>query len=193
MRATTLFAAVAAFAIPTTVVGAIAVNQAAGSLEGMGITPTHDFPVNATIFDIDISDPDAKGFRTIEVSVPVEAIDTDSGGRDAHMRSSIFKGYKEAGKSAVVFQARTDSALEAGPVQLDGRLTIVGQARPLTVTATISGTDPLRAQGKASINLDDWGIKTPGIGPMKVDPNVTMGFDVELPAPSGSADISMAD
>lgn len=193
MRATTLIAALAAFTIPTTVVGAIAVNQAAGSLEGMGITPTHDFPVTATLFDIDIGDPDANGYRAITVSVPVEAIDTNNGGRNSHMRGTIFDGYKEAGKSAVVFQARTDSALAAGPIQLDGRLTIVGQARPVTVTASISGTDPLRAQGKATINLDEWGIKTPGIGPMKVNPQVTMGFDVQLPAPSATAELSSAN
>ncbi len=193
MRAITTVAALAAFAVPTTVIGAIAISQAAGSLEGTGITPTHDFPVTATLFDIDISDPDAKGYRTIEVSVPVEAIDTDNGGRDSHMRGTIFDGYQEAGKSAVVFQARTDTPLEAGSVQLDGRLSIVGQARPVTVTATISGTDPLRAQGSATINLDDWGIKTPGFGPMKVNPEVTMGFDVELPAPTGSADLSMVE
>jgi polyisoprenoid-binding protein YceI len=191
MRATTLIAA-AAFAIPTAVVGAIAVDQAAGSLEGMGITPTHDFPVSATLFDIAISDEDAEGFRTVEVSVPVEAIDTDNGGRNSHMRGTIFDGYEEAGKSAVVFLARTDADLAAGPVQLDGRLSIVGQARPVTVTATISGSDPLRAKGSATINLDDWGIKTPGMGPMKVNPQVTMGFDVELPVPA-SAGLSLAD
>jgi len=193
MRTTTLVAALAAFAIPTTVVGAIAVNQAAGSLEGMGITPTHDFPVSATLFDIEISDPDTKGYRAITVSVPVESIDTNSGGRNAHMRGTIFDGYKDAGKSAVVFQARTNTDLAAGPIQLDGRLTIVGQARPVTVTATLSGTDPVRAQGKATINLEEWGIKTPGIGPMKVNPEVTMGFDVELPAPSATAELSLAE
>ncbi len=193
MRTTTLVATLAAFAIPTTVVGAIAVNQAAGTLEGMGITPTHDFPVTASSFDIAISDPDAKGFRTIEVQVPVEAIDTNNGGRNSHMRGTIFDGYKEAGKSLVVFQARTDSTLTAGPVTLDGRLTIVGQARPITVTATISGTDPLHAKGAATINLDEWGISTPGFGPMKVNPQVTMGFDVELPAPGATAELSLAE
>jgi polyisoprenoid-binding protein YceI len=193
MRAITTAAALVAFAIPTTVIGAIALDQAAGSLEGMGITPTHDFPVKATQFDITISDPDAEGFRSVEVSVPVEAIDTNNGGRDSHMRGTIFDGYKEAGKANVVFEARTDSELTAGPITLDGRLSIVGQARPVTVTATISGTDPLRAQGKATIDLEEWGIKTPGFGPMKVDPTVTMGFDVELPAPSGTAEVSLAD
>lgn len=193
MRTTTLFAAVAAIAIPATVIGGIAVDQAAGTLSGMGITPTHDFPVNATQFDISISDPDSKGYRAVEVQVPVEAIDTDSGGRNAHMRSSIFDGYKDPGKSAVVFQARTDSDLTAGPVQLDGRLSILGQGRPVTVTATLSGTDPVRAQGSATINLEDWGIKTPGFGPMKVNPEVSMGFDVELPALGADADLSLAE
>jgi polyisoprenoid-binding protein YceI len=192
MRALTA-AALVAFAIPTTVIGAIALDQAAGSLEGMGITPTHDFQVKATQFDIEISDPDAKGFRTVVVRVPVEAIDTNNGGRNSHMRGTIFDGYQESGRSAVVFEARTDSALAAGPVSLEGRLSIVGQARPVTVTATLSGTDPLRAQGKATIDLDDWGIKTPGFGPMKVDPTVTMGFDVQLPSPNGTAELSMAE
>ncbi len=193
MRTSTLLAAAAAFAIPATVIGGIAVDQAAGTLGGMGITPTHDFPVNATQFAISISDPDSDGFRTVEVRVPVEAIDTNNGGRNSHMRGTIFDGYQQAGKDAVVFQARTDGDLVAGPVKLDGRLSILGQGRPLTVTATISGTDPLRAQGSATIDLDAWGIKTPGIGPMKVDPRVTMGFDVRLPAPDGAAGLSQAE
>jgi polyisoprenoid-binding protein YceI len=193
MRTTTLFAAVTACVIPATVIGGIAVDHAAGTLSGMGITPTHDFPVSATLFDISISDPDSKGYRRVEVQVPVEAIDTNSGGRNAHMRSSIFDGYEDPGKSAVVFQARTDSDLSAGPVQLDGRLSILGQGRPVTVIATISGTDPLRAEGSATINLDDWGIKTPGMGPMKVSPEVSMGFDVELPAPGAAAGLSQAE
>ena len=186
MRTTTLFAAVAAFALPATVVGAIAIDQAAGIFSGTGLTPTHDFPVSASLFDIEISDPDAEGYRMVEVTVPVEAIETNNNARNNHMRGTIFEGYESPGKSAVVFQARTNTPLEAGSITLDGRLSILGQARPVTVTATISGTDPLRARGSATIDLDAWGIETPGMGPMKVDPKVSMGFDVQLPAPTAS-------
>ncbi len=193
MRTATLIASLAAFAaIPATVVGAIALDEAAGTLAGTGITPTHDFPVNATNFEVTISDPDVKGYRTIEVRVPVLAVDTNNEARNKHVRATIFDGFETSGKDFVVFNARTDTPLEAGSVALDGRLSILGQGRPLTVTATISGTDPLRAQGSAIINLDDWGIETPGFGPMKVNPEVTMGFDVELPA-SAAAELTLVD
>ncbi len=193
MRAKPLIAILAAFALPATVVGAIALDQASGAIAGTGITPTHDFPVKATSFGIEISDADTEGYRAIEVRVPVLAIDTDNEGRNKHMRNTIFDGFDAAGKDLVVFNARTDTPLEAGSVALDGRLSILGQGRPVTVTATISGTDPLRAQGSATIDLDDWGIKTPGFGPMKVKSEVTMGFDVALPAPASNADVADAE
>jgi hypothetical protein len=192
MRTSSLIVALAGLAVVPVAVGAIAVDQIAGTLAGTGVTPTHDFPVDATRFDIRISDPDADGFRNVEVRVPVLAIDTDSEGRNKHMRNTIFEGHEAPGKGEVVFQARTDSPLSAGSVQLDGRLSILGRAQPLTVTATLSGEVPLRAEGSATIDLGLWGIDPPGFGPMRVSDQVSMGFDVMLPVPR-APDLSQAE
>ncbi len=183
METRTLIASLAALAvIPATVGAAIQLDQTAGSLAGSGTTPTHDFEVNATAFDLEISDPDAEGFRAVTVTVPVLAIDTNNAKRNSHMRNTIFEGFEQAGKDLVVFNARTDSAFEPGPITLNGRLSLLGQGRPVTVTADITGTDTLTATGSATIDLSLWNIDMPGMGPMKVSEQVQMGFKVDLPA-----------
>lgn len=176
----------AAILLPATV-AAFQLGPAAGTLAGMGTTPTHDFPVKATDYTLEVSDWNKQGQRTVTVTVPVEAIDTNNNARNRHMRNTIFEGY-EAGHPDLVFTARTDAALAPGSLTLDGALEIVGQLRPVTVALELSGQGALLdAQGTATVDLEDYGIDTPGFGPMKVDPVVDLEIDMEVPADDSAA------
>jgi polyisoprenoid-binding protein YceI len=65
---------------------------------------------------------------------------------------------------------------------LDGQLTLVGQTRPVRVTATIQiRPDTLRARGSFTVKQTDFGIKPYSGGPggtVKVADRVTFNFDV---------------
>lgn len=65
--------------------------------------------------------------------------------------------------------------------RLDGKLTLVGQTRPVQVDATVQvGPDTLRARGTFAVNQTDFGIKPYSGGPggtVKVANKVTFDFD----------------
>jgi len=169
-----------ALLVPMTLLAATRLDQTVGSLSGRGTTPSHTFEVNASEFEVQLSDPDDAGSRDITVRVPVSAITTGNSLRDMHMRESVFKGFLDAGKDMVVFSAKTDAPLSPGHVAISGQLSILGVSRTQEVTIDLAGS-PLVATGSASVDLANWGIDTPGMGPMKVEEKVPMNFQIRVP------------
>lgn len=170
-------------AIPA--IGSTIINETNGTLKGVGKTPTHNFPVNAKTFNIELSESDSPDKTKIVVNVPVLSIDTENDLRNSHMWSGVFAGYEEPGKGYVVYTATTDSPLKPGPIELNGELSILGQNQPVKVTATITDENgSMMATGSADIDLDLWGIETPKMGPIKVNSVVGMSFSIKIPIDS---------
>ncbi len=165
--------------LPVLVIGALTINQSGGTMKGEGHARTHDFPVIAQTFDIQISDPDDAGMRTLLVTVPVKDITTTIGLRNMHMRASMFdvKEYPN-----ITFSALLDYPIQPGEYSLDGTLTINGVEKSHLLKVNLVNKDgALTAAGSTSITLSDYDLPLPGMGPMKVLDHVEMSFDVTLP------------
>jgi polyisoprenoid-binding protein YceI len=167
--------------LPVVAAAGLKLGQAAGYLKGGGTTPSHDFPVLAKSFDIEVSTPDAGGQRRVRVRVPVEAITTDNFMRDAHMRSAIFGAGLSKGIKEVEFVAQTAAPVVAGPLSLDGTLSINGVGKPHRLALEVAGEQVLRVQGQTTISLSAYGIDAPGMGPMKVADAVTLQLQLDVP------------
>lgn len=168
--------------LPIFVFGAIIINEDIGNISGSGGTKSGEvFPVIAQSFNLNISEP-LESKRTVNVTVPVESITTEKWMRDIHMRMSVFdKSYPN-----VVFKAVTENELEPGNVTLDGELTINGIQKPKSVSLELKEIHgSLEAAGSFEISLDNYGIKSPGMGPMKVSDKVSINFKFSVP-PDGS-------
>lgn len=154
----------------------ISVTEQNGTLQGLGHAKSHDFPVIAQQFTIQVSDPDSSGLRAIQVTIPVQEISTENFMRNAHMRMAMFKGdYPE-----VTYQATATLAeLTAGNIPLRGSLTINGIAKPYEFSIRLMpvGTQ-WRAAGSLQIKPTDFKMGLPGMGPMKVQDQVDLNLDV---------------
>ncbi|MFQ6611708.1 MAG: YceI family protein [Fidelibacterota bacterium] len=171
--------AITSLLLPALVVGALVMSQSNGTLSGEGHARTHDFPVIAQTFDINISDQNETGNRTITVTVPVKDITTTIGMRNMHMRTSMFdvKNYPD-----ITFSANFNYPLHAGNYVLDGALTINGVEKPHSLKVKLVNEDgALKATGSTKITLSDYDLPMPGMGPMKVLDHVEMTFDVNVP------------
>lgn len=166
------------FLLPVFIVGALTLTHENGILAGTGYTRTHDFPVTATEFDITISDPDEQGIRTVDVTVPVKAIDTGRSLRNFHLTLSMLDAetYPE-----VTYHATTDAPLAPGLLTLDGELTINGvtKSHPLELTLVNEGA-ALFARGDTRLALTEFELPLVGMGPMKLLDKVDFSFDIEV-------------
>ncbi len=165
--------------LPIFVFGAIIINEDMGKITGSGETKSGEvFPVIAQSFNLDISEP-LERKRHVNVTVPVASITTEKWMRDIHMRMSVFdKSYPN-----VIFMAETENELEPGNVTLDGELTINGVQKPKSVSFEFKEIDgSLAAAGSIEISLNNFGIKSPGMGPMKVSDKVSIHFNFSVPS-----------
>lgn len=162
----------------TMMFGAVTLTEADGTLTGNGATKSgKTFPITAQNFEISISES-AAAVKTVTVTLPIKKITTDNWLRDAHMRMSIFKGDSKE----VRFTANTTADLTPGTLALTGDLTINGIAMPntLKLITTQNGSD-FQVEGSTTVLLSDYGIKPPGMGPMKVADSITLQFKVAVP------------
>ena len=58
-------ASLTAALLPASVFATFSLDATDGTIAGVGVTPTHDFPVVAKQFALDISDLDADGYRNL--------------------------------------------------------------------------------------------------------------------------------
>ena len=165
------------FLFPIIMVGAIHLSNDVGSIIGSGSSKNGDvFPVIAQEFNIHISDEISDG-RTIEVSIPVKKITTENWMRDKHMQMAIFDNEFPN----IVFRANTLLPIQPGNIELDGTLTINGKDRKHQLDLLLETVNSgITIKGNTQISLKEYGIKAPGMGPMKVFDLVLIDFDLKI-------------
>ena len=118
------------------------------------------------------------------MSLTVASLDCRNGTMNNHMRNAL----KAAQAPAIRFRATSVSVTPSGDaeaaVRLTGPLSMAGQDREVTVegTAVRAPSGELRFRGTKQLNMTEWGVRPPSLmmGTMRVNPNVTVGFDVVL-------------
>jgi polyisoprenoid-binding protein YceI len=118
-----------------------------------------------------------------EFSVPVATLDCRNQTMNGHMRNAL----KADAAPQIRFRATsvqvTPTSADAGTAKMEGTLTLGGQDKPVSIDATVAREDgQLRVRGSKRLVMTEWGVRPPTLmlGTMKVNPAVTVGFDVVL-------------
>lgn len=118
-----------------------------------------------------------------EITIPVASLDCHNGTMNGHMRTAL----KAATAPEIRFRATSVqvalTGADAGTAKLEGTLSMGGTDRPVSIDASVAREDgQLRVRGSKHLAMTDWGLRPPSLmlGAMKVNPNVTVGFDVVL-------------
>jgi polyisoprenoid-binding protein YceI len=125
-----------------------------------------------------------KTVRTVEVTVPVMALDCANGTMNSHLRKAL----KATEFPAVHFQLSQYDVVRGsageGTVELSGQLRIAGQEKPVAIDAVIAAdaSGALRVRGSKEILMSEFGVKPPSLmmGTMKVRDRVVVNFDIVL-------------
>jgi len=157
----------------------IVITEANGTLLGLGHARTHDFPVEARIFTVLVSDPDTSGYRTVDVEVSVNDLHSGNAMRDSHMRMSVLDRKKHP---LITFSSTVQLAeLHEGTVSLPGKLQINGVVKPYGLVLQLKQDgDQWFATGTFQIIPTDFGLPLVGMGPMKVLDKVDLDLNVRF-------------
>lgn len=85
-------------------------------------------------FKLDEKDPKQSAIRVV---IQAASIDTNSAGRDKHLRGSDFFNVEQFPE--VVFESKQVSKVEDGIYKVEGELSVHGVTKPLTVEAELIG------------------------------------------------------
>lgn len=114
-----------------------------------------------------------------EITIPISGLDCRNGTMNRHMRTAL-----KAGENPTLrFRATSVAVTPQGIVRMTGPLTIAGQTREVTINGTAARENgKLRVTGTRQINMTEYGVTPPRLmaGTMRVNPAVTLGFDVVL-------------
>lgn len=116
------------------------------------------------------------------ISIGVASLDCRNATMNGHMRNAL----KAAQAPTISFRANEVSLTPTGEgasASMSGELSIAGQTRQVSIDATVVEADgQLRVRGSKQINMTEWGVRPPSLmlGAMRVNPNVTVGFDVAM-------------
>jgi polyisoprenoid-binding protein YceI len=144
--------------------------------------------VNATVSTSSASPVSAtlageKAVTAVRIEVPARSLDCNNGTMNNHMMNAL----KASEHPSIVFRMTSyDLATQAekATVRLQGRLTLGGQERPVSMTAEArpgpNGT--LRIVGAQDVRLTEHGLRPPSLmmGTMKVGDVVKVNFDLIL-------------
>jgi polyisoprenoid-binding protein YceI len=130
----------------------------------------------------------------LEITIPADSLEVLSPSDTAEIRQvteTMRTQVLHVDQYPEIRFTATQAVLTATGLALDGELTLVGQTRPVKVTATVEvGPDTLKAHGSFAVNQTDFGIKPykggPG-GTVQVANRVLFDFDavgVREPAPT---------
>lgn len=157
----------------------IIITEANGTFEGLGHARSHDFPVEARIFTIEISDADTSGLRSVSVEVSVNDLHTGNGMRDTHMRMSILDRKKHP---LILFNSDVQMAeLQAGDVTLQGNLQVNGITKPYNFNLNLKqDNSQWFATGTFLIIPTDFDLPLVGMGPMKLLDKVDLNLNVRF-------------
>jgi polyisoprenoid-binding protein YceI len=133
----------------------------------------------------------------LDVTIPAESLEVLSPSDTAEIRQvteTMRTQVLHVDQYPEIRFTATQAVLTGKGLVLDGELTMVGQTRPVKVSATVDvGPDTLRARGSFAVNQTDFGIKPykggPG-GTVQVANRVQFDFDavgVREPATGQSA------
>ncbi len=157
----------------------IIITEADGSLAGSGHARSHDFPVEAEIFTIQVSETDTSGNRSISVEVSVNDLHTGNAMRDSHMRMSVLdrKKHPLITFSSKIFMPQ----LQAGDIALPGELQVNGVTKPYTFNLRLDqSAGKWKAIGNFQIIPTDFDLPLVGFGPMKVLDKVDLVLEVQF-------------
>jgi polyisoprenoid-binding protein YceI len=117
-----------------------------------------------------------------EITIAVADLDCRNGTMNGHMRRAL----KADQHSTIRFQAtsvQVTPSADGAAVRMNGRLTIAGEQRQVTVDGTgVEEGGGLRVRGTTRLDMTEYGVEPPRLmaGTMRVHPPVTVGFDVVL-------------
>lgn len=114
-----------------------------------------------------------------EITIPLASLDCRNGTMNGHMRNAL----KAEQNPTIRFRATSVAVTPEGAVRMTGPLTIAGQTRETTITGTAARQNgKLRVTGSKQITMTEYGVTPPRLmaGTMRVNPAVTIGFDVVL-------------
>lgn len=155
----------------------ITITEANGTLGGLGFARSHDFPVDAEIFTVTVSDADTSGHRELMVEVSVHDLDTGNAMRTSHMRMSLLDRKKYP---LITFKSQLVlPELAPGMITLPGTLQVNGinQSYDLSIDLKRQG-DKWQATGSFLIVPTDFDLPLVGMGPMKLLDKVELDLDV---------------
>lgn len=102
---------------------------------------------------------------SIEISVPLDKLDTGNEKRDQHLRSPDFFSAKEF--PAITYKSKSMTPSGDNAYDVTGELTLHGQTKPLNVKLEIlgagkgmKGQDIIGAQATFTIKRSEWGMNT---------------------------------
>lgn len=144
---------------------------------------TFDAQITANDLAIDAVLGGTKAVQTVDISVPVSALDCRNGTMNEHMRKAL----KAEEHPAIAFRltsydlAQADAAVRA---TLNGTLTMGGVEKPISFEADVTPADggALQVAGAVDVNMKEFGLKPPSLmlGTMKVRENVKVRFQIYL-------------
>jgi polyisoprenoid-binding protein YceI len=114
-----------------------------------------------------------------EITIPLASLDCRNGTMNGHMRNAL----KAEQNPTIRFRATSVAVSPEGAVRMTGPLTIAGQTRETTINGTAARQNgKLRVTGSKQLTMTDYGVQPPRLmaGTMRVNPAVTIGFDVVL-------------
>ncbi|HEU0052565.1 MAG TPA: YceI family protein [Longimicrobium sp.] len=113
------------------------------------------------------------------LTIPVASLDCRNQTMNGHLRKAL----KADEAPAIRLRATSVRVAADGSAKLDGELTIAGSTQPVSIDATVSSEDgQVRVRGQEALVMTAYDVRPPSLmmGTMRVNPNVTVGFDVVL-------------
>jgi polyisoprenoid-binding protein YceI len=123
---------------------------------------------------------DVRGSATIaadgasgELTVGAASIDTANGKRDTHLKSKDFFDVDK--HPEITYTAASVSPADGDKVTVEGTLTVLGNSRPLTVTAdALADEATVTLDATVPVNRKDFGIDFNQLGMMALDNTITV-------------------
>jgi polyisoprenoid-binding protein YceI len=124
----------------------------------------------------------ADGTASGELTIGAASIDTANGKRDTHLKSQDFfhvDKHPEITYTATSVSAPAGGGTAKDTVTVEGTLTVAGNSRPLTVTATVAaagaaGDGTVTLDATVPVNRKDFGLNFNQLGMMSVDNTITV-------------------
>ncbi len=163
------------------------VDNKTSSLSVFGTSTLHDWKLNAEKImgdaEFEITGAQLKSIKTLSIEVPVESMKSGLDAIDSHMQTTMT----DNNSSVVTFILKEVTKLAPNTiagytVQADGTITIIKNARTVSLQATIEMKEDggIRIFGETHISMTDYEVEPPQaeMGSIKTEDEVKVVFDV---------------